>query len=571
MTTILISILAYIAVGIYVGRKVKGIEDYMVVGRQAPTLLIVGTLVASFLSTSTFLGNTGMAYGINAGVWILFPGIAFSGYIYGAIFFGRYLRRSRSLTIAEYFGRRFESRSVQLAAGVTVIIGIGCYLIAVTQGAAIILSNLTELTYTQSLIIAWLSYTSFTLYSGSKGVVITDTMMFMLFIAVSVFALAAILQTQGGWLTALNALVTQETKPELMSWHGVVGPGKPWVTPTDLLIWVVITQIAWSLVIAISPWQASRYLMAKNEHVVMRSACIAPICIICISTMLYAAAAAVNLSKTDIDPNQEVMIWAALNLMPPLLGSLLLAGIVAAALSSATTFLSLVGFNVSNDMMHRSHRNDASALRYSRKIMLLVSLVTLVIALMVKPQIFWLTFFAGPLFASAWGPVAFMSVWSKKITAAAALWGMAAGFFGNIIPKVLDSVGLIDLPSYLDPILLGAVTSLVVIVWVSGRTVVSDTEKAYRKILHEIPDEDISDRETRKTIFFAYAIGLFGVLGTIVLIVFYVIPYQSAIALAGTHPAYDWFSVEAIFAYCWSVVFLSCAVLMRHTARVSYG
>jgi len=60
-----------------------------------------------------------------------------------------------------------------------------------------------------------------------------------------------------------------------MSWHGVVGPGKPWATPADLLTWVIMTGLAWSLVTAISPWQASRYLMAKNEHVVMRSACIA--------------------------------------------------------------------------------------------------------------------------------------------------------------------------------------------------------------------------------------------------------------------------------------------------------
>ena len=61
-TTILVSILVYIAVGNYAGRKVKHLEDYFVVGRQAPTLLIVGTLVASVLSTNAFLGETGFSY-----------------------------------------------------------------------------------------------------------------------------------------------------------------------------------------------------------------------------------------------------------------------------------------------------------------------------------------------------------------------------------------------------------------------------------------------------------------------------------------------------------------------------
>lgn len=55
--TILLSIIAYVVVGNYVGRKVKRLEDYLVVGRQAPALLIVGTLVASFLSTNTFMGQ----------------------------------------------------------------------------------------------------------------------------------------------------------------------------------------------------------------------------------------------------------------------------------------------------------------------------------------------------------------------------------------------------------------------------------------------------------------------------------------------------------------------------------
>jgi sodium/pantothenate symporter len=59
---ILVSLAVYLAVGTYVGRKVKRLDDYFVAGRQAPTLLIVGTLVASLLSTTAFLGEVGMAY-----------------------------------------------------------------------------------------------------------------------------------------------------------------------------------------------------------------------------------------------------------------------------------------------------------------------------------------------------------------------------------------------------------------------------------------------------------------------------------------------------------------------------
>ena len=60
--SIVASVAVFIAVGMYAGRSVKRIDDYFVAGRRAPTLLIVGTLVASVLSTSIFLGEAGFTY-----------------------------------------------------------------------------------------------------------------------------------------------------------------------------------------------------------------------------------------------------------------------------------------------------------------------------------------------------------------------------------------------------------------------------------------------------------------------------------------------------------------------------
>ncbi|GIR82771.1 MAG: hypothetical protein CM15mP84_05190 [Cellvibrionales bacterium] len=40
-----------------------------------------------------------------------------------------------------------------------------------------------------------------------------------------------------------------------------------WKTPLDGLFWATILGVAWGIVVAVSPWQTSRYLMASNEHV----------------------------------------------------------------------------------------------------------------------------------------------------------------------------------------------------------------------------------------------------------------------------------------------------------------
>ena len=103
-TAIAVSILIYIAIGNYAGRGVKKLDDYFVAGRRAPSILIIGTLVASVLSSTIFLGEVGFAYEGQAGPYMAWPQYATGGYIVGALFFGRYLRRSRATTVAEFFG-----------------------------------------------------------------------------------------------------------------------------------------------------------------------------------------------------------------------------------------------------------------------------------------------------------------------------------------------------------------------------------------------------------------------------------------------------------------------------------
>ncbi len=71
------------------------------------------------------------------------------------------------------------------------------------------------------------------------------------------------------------------------------------------------------------------------------------------------------------------MIWAAQHLMPTLAGVVVLAGIVAAGLSSATTFLSLVAFSASHDVMTPGSVSDAEKLRISRWTMVGVGLAAL--------------------------------------------------------------------------------------------------------------------------------------------------------------------------------------------------
>ena len=571
-TTIAISIVIYIAIGNYAGRGIKRLDDYYVAGRRAPTLIIVGTLVASLMSSSMFLGEAGFAYAGQAGPYVLFPQTACIGYVLGAILFGRYLRRSRATTVAEFFGQRFNSKRVQALAGFTIIFALGGYLLAVTQGAAILLSELSDLSYLQALIVAWLSYTAFTMYSGSRGVILTDTIMFLLFTVASIGAVIFLVDDFGGWATVVERLVQVEDKQGMMSWHGIIGPGTYWPTATDYLIWAVVIDISWLAVYAVSPWQSSRHLMAKNEHVVLRAACIACLVVAILQVLIYGMGGLINLGKADIVPAESVMIWASLNLLPSFLGALMLAGITAAALSSASTFLSLIGFSASSDIGIHENLDEAKTLRFSRIMMLVTGSVVLVAALFSPPDIFWLMIFIGTVFASSWGPVAIMSVWSKRITASAAFWGMLSGLLFNIVPKFFDFLGLVSLPSYLNPALIGAVASLIVTIVVSRYTRVTEAETDYLRKLHETPEDEISAKRTNVTLWApAMLLVVSGLIMPYLLVAYYIRPYQRATGTLLADGSLDWFTGEMALAMSWCGLYVALGLVAAKVIRREYS
>ena len=103
--------------------------------------------------------------------------------------------------------------------------------------------------------------------------------------------------------------------------------------------------------------------MAKNEHTVIRSACFASASVVVLYWALVMPAAAINLLNPDIEPNEKAMIWAAFKAMPTYAGVLLMSGIVAAALSSASTFLSLIGCSATNDIVELRVGDEQRKLR----------------------------------------------------------------------------------------------------------------------------------------------------------------------------------------------------------------
>lgn len=286
---VFISLAVFIVIGIAAGRRVKDINDYYVAGRNAPVILIVGSLVASFLSTGAFLGDTGEVYsGFFMGIMIVGV-IQASGYVYGAHLFGKYIRRSEAGTVPEYFGWRFNSRYVRVLASLTLIFAVMAYTLSAMQGISTLMMSITGLSYRTCAVISWLSFTVFTVWAGAKGVLLTDTVMFMVFLSASLICVPYIVSAAGGWNEAISALAVSSSRPGIISWTNNL----QYLYPTGLqnLAWAVTYGAVWAVVVMVSLWQTSRYLMAKDEHTVLRSSVWASMGVITVTAALYFSSA----------------------------------------------------------------------------------------------------------------------------------------------------------------------------------------------------------------------------------------------------------------------------------------
>lgn len=515
------SMIVYIVLGILISKRVKNVNDFFVAGRRAPTLLIVGSLVASYCSTGLFMGDVGEAYGGFYAPRMMTGVMLVGGYVFGSIFFGKYLRRSEALTIPEFFGKRFNSRPVRVLAAITTIITLTVYLLSVMQGIGTLMNYVTGLDYNLCVFLTLVTFAILTVTSGSKGVLITDTLMFGFFTVFSMIAVVIIVNKLGGWNTAVENVT--KLNPVLFSWSGDLTHLYP--SGAENMAWAIMTGLTWTAVCAVAPWQASRYLMAKNEHVVVRSAVWASIGVAVLEFFIPTTATLLNVYADQIPGPTQSMIWAMMNMVPKIIGVVALSGVLAAGISSATTFLSLVGSSVANDIIRIA--DDKKKLHAGRISIIVTAAIVFVLAFFNPPQIYFVMLLSGTVVVCSWFPVCIASVWSKKVTKTGAFCGMLFGFVGCAVMKIIGTQ--VALPIYLDSFVVGLIANILGLIVGSKVTSVTKEEELERAKLFVAPTGELVSGEISKTKRTIALYIVFGVIVTFVLLLMWTMPYHRAL------------------------------------------
>ena len=130
---------------------------------------------------------------------------------------------------------------------------------------------------------------------------------------------------------------------------------------------------------------------------------------------------------------------------------------------------------------------------------------------------------------------------------------------------------MISLPFWLDPILLGGVVSLAVVLVVSRLGKVSRQEHDYRVQLHQIPQQEVSPSKTRLTRYAPLTLAVYQLIMCAILLTVYVRPYQESTGTLNAAGGINLLSGEAILVLAGPIVVLPTAWFAWRMIRKSYG
>ncbi len=481
---------AMLGVGIFFFLRSKndGEKDYFLGGRSMGPWVTAMSAQASDMSGWLLMGFPGsiLAFGMGQ-VWI---GIGLAlGTAANWIFVAKRLRRfskaaGDSITLPQYLTNRFASQSpiLKIVCAVIFLVSFTVYVSsAFVAGKNVMCAVIPGFQGKEMLAmgIFALIILVYTFLGGYKAVCWTDFFQGLLML---VALLAVPIVMAGGTLdSSFTGAFAEGIKP--------FGTNPFSATPQE-----VITGLSWGLGYFGMPHIIVRFMAIEKPSMIKKSATVA---IIWVVITLGAAAAMAIIGRSYIlndgqslaalllpaGAQQNIFITVVQNIFPGFIAGLLLAAIVAAAMSTADSQLLVASSSFTSDiykpMLRKNKASDKEILWIGRAVVIVVSIVAFFIAAsgLNNPNswansIMSMVENAWGLFGASFGPVVILSLFWRRFNYAGAVTGIIVGaiadiiwllaFTGTIMEPLVTATGIYEiLPGFVAGLIAAVIATLV--------------------------------------------------------------------------------------------------------------
>jgi Na+/proline symporter len=352
-------------IGLYMARRASGsINDYFLGGRTIPWYILGITGMATYIDVSGTMVQTSFFYMFGVkGYWVAFRGAVALFLAFLMIFMGKWLNRSNVMTNAEWmefrFGNDRQGQTARLLSAFSILVLIIAFAAYFFIGTGKFFSAYLPFSAEVNGLIFYGIVTIYTMAAGFYGVVYTDVFQAMLIFAMIVFftVKAMVIGTPAYY----QAFTSAEWHTLLPSWKMSMPAGYENMKLFGLLIlsWIV-TNVFQGFALPFDAWTSQRYYAAKNER---ESSLVAAQWIVLFSLrfllMMGIAVLAVGIAGMIGDP--EMAFNAVIeHYVPPIAKGLILAALLAAAMSTLSSFVNASAAYYVKDIYQRHIKPNAS-------------------------------------------------------------------------------------------------------------------------------------------------------------------------------------------------------------------
>lgn len=246
LTMLLIFFAVMVGIGLYCRRHTADVSGFVLGGRSVGPWLTAFAYGTSYFSAVVFVGYAGQ-FGWKYGIAATWAGIgnALLGSLLAWAVLGRRTRvmtqHLDSATMPEFFGKRFESRTLKLTASVIIFIFLIPYTASLYNGLSRLFAMAFDIDYAVCVVVMAVLTGVYVIAGGYMATAINDFIQGIIMIVGIIAVIAAVLNSQGGFMAALEGLARVED-PSVSNAPGVFasffGPD-----PLGLLGVVLLTSL----------------------------------------------------------------------------------------------------------------------------------------------------------------------------------------------------------------------------------------------------------------------------------------------------------------------------------------
>ena len=445
-----------VGIGLYCRKSAADVNGFVLGGRSVGPWLTAFAYGTSYFSAVVFVGYAGQ-FGWKYGIAATWAGIgnALLGSLLAWVVLGRRTRimtqHLDSATMPEFFGKRFGSQGLKIAASVIIFIFLIPYTASLYNGLSRLFAMAFHIDYSVCVIVMAALTGVYVIAGGYMATAINDFIQGIIMLVGICAVIAAVLNSQGGFMAALEGLA-QVSDPAVSDAPGVFasffGPD-----PLNLLGVVLLTSLGtWGL-----PQMVQKFYAIRSEKAIDTGTVISTLFALVVAGGCYFLGGFGRLFGGQVDvasQGYDAIIPTMLSGLPDLLMAVVVILVLSASMSTLSSLVLTSSSTLTLDLL-RDHL--CKGMSQKRQLLVMRALVVVFIAISVVLAIVQYTSnvtFIAQLMGVSWGALAgsflapfLYGLYWKKATKAACwvsflfstLFMLANIAFQSAFPAVLQS------------------------------------------------------------------------------------------------------------------------------------